>query len=177
MMNQMVSMVGPITPGAHGHGLRTGAGMEEGTGIVRQGGALAEELGPALGRGLGLAADAERATTNLVAQGAQKSPATEHHHTSHQGPEMYPIDDPEKKKVPGYPQDMWMPMDEMFGDTPENYGLRKGWSGAMMGMMTLVRVVTDDVYDKIMDLKAKQPPSSIKQPASEKHMQHQHPKK
>jgi hypothetical protein len=58
--------------------------------------------------------------------------------------EMYPKDDPEKKKVPGYPQDMWMPMDEMGGNKPENYGLRKGWSGAMMGMMTLVRVVPEE---------------------------------
>ena len=75
--------------------------------------------------------------------------------------DMYPKDDPEKYRVPGYPQDMWMPMDEMFNHKPENYGLRKGWSGAMMGMMTMVRVVTEEVYDKIMDLKAeaeKQPP-------------------
>ena len=75
--------------------------------------------------------------------------------------DMYPKDDPAKYRVPGYPQDMWMPMDEMFNDKPENYGLRKGWSGAMMGMMTMVRVVTEEVYDKIMDLKAeaeKHPP-------------------
>ena len=67
--------------------------------------------------------------------------------------DMYPKDDPEKKKIPGYPQDMWMPTDAMF-NKPETYGLRKGWSGAMGGMMTLVRVLPEEVYDKIIELKA-----------------------
>ena len=65
--------------------------------------------------------------------------------------DMYPKDDPEKKKIPGYPQDMWMPSDGMF-EKPENHGLRKGWSGAMGGMMTLVRVLTPEKYDEIMRL-------------------------
>jgi len=167
MMNQMVSMVGPITHGAHGHGMGAGAGMEEGMGVIRQANALSEELGPSLGRGLGLAADSERATSNLVgpviAQ-AQQPPGHERHGTTDPAMDMYPKDDPEKKKIPGYPQDMWMPMDEMFNDKPENYGLRKGWSGAMMGMMTLVRVVSEEVFDKIMDLKSKQPPAHHPQP-------------
>ncbi|MGH9657348.1 MAG: multicopper oxidase family protein [Bryobacteraceae bacterium] len=143
MMNQMMSMVGPIT---HlGHGLHTGAGMEEGMGIIRQSGALAEELGPALGRGLGVAADAERATSNLVAQAPSQHPQ----HAAGPARDLYPKDDPEKKKIPGYPQDMWMPLDELAGDKPENHGLRKGWSGAMMGMMTLVRVLPPSLFDKI----------------------------
>ncbi|MSV35038.1 MAG: copper oxidase [Bryobacterales bacterium] len=61
---------------------------------------------------------------------------------------LYPVDDAAKKAIPGYPQDMWMPMDEMFAK-PETYGLRKGWSGAMMGMMTMVRVLPPDLYDEI----------------------------
>jgi hypothetical protein len=154
MMNQMMSMVGPVSHG--GHGLHTGGSMSEGMGILRQGGALAEENGPALGRGIGPAGDRERAVSNLVAASAQEHAG---HAMAKPGDpmEMYPKDDPEKKKVPGYPQDMWMPMDEMFNDKPENHGLRKGWSGAMMGMMTLVRVLPPEVYDKIMELKAKQP--------------------
>ena len=63
---------------------------------------------------------------------------------------LYPMDDPAKKAVPGYPQDMWMPMDAMF-DKPENFGLRKGWSGAMMGMMTIIRVLPGERYDEIMN--------------------------
>jgi manganese oxidase len=74
------------------------------------------------------------------------------HHTN--GPvEPYPKDDPVKKKVPGYPQDMWMVDDGPYAARPENHGLRPGWSGAMMGMMTLVRVVTPPVYEKIQELK------------------------
>jgi hypothetical protein len=56
---------------------------------------------------------------------------------------------------PGYPQDMFMVMDDMVAK-PETYGLRPGWTGGMMGMMTLVRVLTPELFDKIQDLKAKQ---------------------
>lgn len=57
-------------------------------------------------------------------------------------------------EVPGYPQDMWMPMDEMAGDKPELLGLPKDWTGAMMGMMTLVRVVDPNVFDQIQKLRS-----------------------
>lgn len=57
-------------------------------------------------------------------------------------------------EVPGYPQDMWMPMDAAAGDKPELHGLPKNWTGAMMGMMTLVRVVEPDVFDHIAKLRA-----------------------
>ena len=148
--------------------------MTDGMGMLSQGGALSDEAGPALGRGLGLAADSERATSNLVAnQAPQEHEAHEGHAAVPPGDpmEMYPKDDPEKKKVPGYPQDMWMPVDELFAAKPENFGLRKGWSGAMMGMMTMVRVLPEEVYDKIMDLKAGQPaqPST---PAGAAHEHH-----
>src|SRR5437879_5458716 len=66
-------------------------------------------------------------------------------------------------QVPGFPQDAFMEgpmmaMDKMV-DKPENYGLRAGWSGFMQGMMTFVRVLEPDMYDKIMALKAKQSPN------------------
>jgi len=61
---------------------------------------------------------------------------------------FYPVDDPAKRAVPGYPQDMWMTMDAMY-DKPQNFGLRKGWTGGMMGMMTMVRVLPPDLYDQI----------------------------
>jgi len=167
MMNQMASMVGPVSHG--GHGMHTGGSMPEGMGMLRKGDALAEENGPMLGRGIGLSGDRERATSNLAGTGQA---GHEGHVMGKPGDpmEMYPKDDPEKKKVPGYPQDMWMPMDEMFAGTPENYGLRKGWSGAMMGMMTMIRVVPADVYDKIMELKAAQ----AKQPKEKKQDEHKH---
>lgn len=190
MMNQMVSMVGPMSHGG-GHGMHTGGGAEEGMGVIRQGDALSEELGPTMGRGLGLAADSDRSTSNLVAQapGSAVYSCTHHPEVKQSGPgkcpkcqmdlvkagsapaagheghmsttdpamDMYPKDDPEKKKIPGYPQDMWMVEDDKYNYKPENYGLRKGWTGGMMGMMTMVRVVTPEVYDKIAALKSQNP--------------------
>jgi FtsP/CotA-like multicopper oxidase with cupredoxin domain len=81
--------------------------------------------------------------------------AAESAHAKHMSSDavgFYPKDDPAKRAVPGYPQEMWMTMDEMY-DKPENYGLRKGWSGAMMGMMTLVRVLPPELFDKIEAMK------------------------
>lgn len=130
MMNQMVSMVGPM---AHmDSGMHTGMGMEEGMGVVRQGNATAEELGPALGRGMG-----------MTSREQQISHATVHEHES-----MSAMDST-KSRVPGYPQDMWMTMDEIVAK-PETYGMAKGWTGAMMGMMTSVRVLEPDMYEEIM---------------------------
>jgi hypothetical protein len=63
-------------------------------------------------------------------------------------------------QVPLFPQDAFMegPMMAMDKDVekPETYGLPAGWSGFVGGMMTLVRVLPPEQYEKIMDLKAKQ---------------------
>jgi hypothetical protein len=56
---------------------------------------------------------------------------------------------------PGYPQDMSMAMDEMVAK-PETYGLRPGWSGGTMGMMTVVRILKPELFDRIQELKAEQ---------------------
>ncbi|MBO0724528.1 MAG: hypothetical protein J2P52_02925, partial [Blastocatellia bacterium] len=55
----------------------------------------------------------------------------------------------EKKKVPGYPQDMMMIVDDDVAK-PETFGLAPGWTASMMGMMTLVRVLPEDKYNEIM---------------------------
>lgn len=55
------------------------------------------------------------------------------------------------KRVPGYPQDMWMTMDAEVA-RPETSWLPEGWTGSMMGMMTLVRVLPPDQYDRMMAL-------------------------
>jgi manganese oxidase len=64
-------------------------------------------------------------------------------------------------QIPLFPQDAFMegPMMAMDKevDKPETYGLPAGWSGFVGGMMTLVRVLPPDQYDKIMELKARQP--------------------
>jgi hypothetical protein len=41
-------------------------------------------------------------------------------------------------------------------EKPETYGLPPGWSGYSGGMMTLVRVMPPDRYDKIVALRAQQ---------------------
>ena len=131
MMNQMVSMVGPM---AHaGHGVQTGKGMEEGMGIVRQGHALSDDMAPGFGRGMGETTEKDRNTSNLVAQGrvSQQIPSNG------------------RKRVPGYPQDMMMILDKEVAK-PHTYGLPPGWTASMMGMMTLVRVLPPAMYDEVM---------------------------
>ncbi|HXG64940.1 MAG TPA: multicopper oxidase domain-containing protein [Blastocatellia bacterium] len=152
MMNQMVSMVGPM---AHmGHGTHTGLGMEEGMGMIRKGNALSEELGPGFGRGMGMAAR-ERETSNLAGQqGAYVCPMHPEVRSNKPGTcpkcgmALAPAQK-DNKRVPGYPQDMWMTMDEAVVK-PETYGMAPGWTGATMGMMTYVRVLPPDMYEKVM---------------------------
>jgi hypothetical protein len=59
---------------------------------------------------------------------------------------------PNAAEVPGYPQDMAIVMDELVAK-PETHGLRKTWTMGMMGMMTMIRVLTPDQYDEIQRLK------------------------
>ena len=65
--------------------------------------------------------------------------------------------------VPGFPQDAYMEGPMMNVDSlvqkPENYGLPRGWSQFMQGMMTFVRVLPPDLYDRIMAMR-RRPPSS-----------------
>ena len=137
MMNQMASMVGPIS---HvGQGMHTGMGMEDGMGMVQQGHALAEELGPSLGRTIGLGAEFEKTITNLPLQ-LQQSAGQEMRHG-------------EPQMAPGFPQDMFMAMDEEVAK-PETYGLRPTWSAGVQGMMTLVRVLPLALYEKVKELQA-----------------------
>jgi hypothetical protein len=139
MMNQMTSMVGPLMM-SHASGART-ADMESGFGVAT-GAALAESRGPALARTVGVGAEAERAVSNAPIDAAQ--------HAGHQMP-----GGPPGASVPGYPQDMYMVMDDLVAK-PETHGLRAGWTAAMMGMMTLVRVVKPELFAKIEALKAEQ---------------------
>jgi len=55
-------------------------------------------------------------------------------------------------QVPGFPQDAFMDMgmDEAVAK-PQNNGLPRNWSAMMMGMMTLVRVLPTNLYDRVMN--------------------------
>jgi FtsP/CotA-like multicopper oxidase with cupredoxin domain len=158
MMNQMVSMVGPMSHA--GHGSQTGKGMEEGMGVVRQGHALSEDLGPGMGRGMGMTSQ-ERNISNAVGpqdqhqgHGQQPSPAqgkgseVQPGQAERLGQLTNPDDERRRKSVPGYPQDMVMFMDKEVAK-PETYGLPPGWTGSFMGMMTMVRVLPPGLYDEV----------------------------
>jgi hypothetical protein len=136
----MVSMVGPM--GHVGQGMHTGGGMEEGMGIVRQGSATDEELGPSMGRGMGNTVDSDQATSHSIGQTEKTSERTTNTTLGA---------DKNSDKGPGYPQDdlMMMPMDAAVAK-PENNYLAPGWSGALAGMMNLVRVLPPAKYDQLM---------------------------
>ena len=80
----------------------------------------------------------ERPISNAVR--AQAGAPERGGHAGHSGP---------KKRVPGFPQDMFMPMDDEVAK-PETYGMAKHWTGATQGMMTIVRVLPPDRYDEVM---------------------------
>jgi len=132
-MNQMVSMVGQF--GRNDNGMPAGMTMEQGMGMIQRGPATAKENGPSIGRSMGVGSTNEQNVTHAM-----------NHDMS--GMQMG-----EARSTPGFPQDMWMPTDEM-AIKPETYGLPKGWTGGMMGMMTLVRVLPPDLYTKVKRLQA-----------------------
>ena len=55
---------------------------------------------------------------------------------------------PDAPQVPGFPQDMFMAADALVAK-PETRGLRPTWTGGMMGMMTLVRVLEPSAFEAI----------------------------
>jgi manganese oxidase len=132
MMNAMASMVGPLS--APGPGLPADGRMEDGMGMPHGGHALSPKMGPSLGRATGVT--------------AEQPTAHAHHHNGGAAA-------PGAPGIPGYPQDMFMVMDEEVAK-PETHGLRPGWTGGMMGMMTLLRVLSPERYDEIMAMKARQ---------------------
>jgi len=52
--------------------------------------------------------------------------------------------------VPGFPQDAFMEMGmDAAVEKPETFGLPPNWSAGMMGMMTMVRVLSENEYAEI----------------------------
>ena len=145
--------------------------MEEAMGMLREGHATADNKAPSLGRGLGIGSTTDMARSNgpLSQSEADKAmaamPGMDHskmpgmNHGAMQGMNMAELPK-NATQVPLFPQDAFMegPMMAMDKevDKPETYGLPAGWSGFVGGMMTLVRVLPPDQYEKIMDLKTKQ---------------------
>jgi hypothetical protein len=182
MMNQMSSVVGPMT--RNGRGVPMGLGMEQGMGILREGGATSDDKGPSLGRGMGVGSTRDQAVANgpLSGQRVQQSMSNgagmEHDAMPGMQQEGMQMTAPELAKdassIPGFPQDAFMEgpamaMDKLV-EKPENYGLRPGWSGFMQGMMTFLRVLPPELYDKVMAFREQQ----NGKPQTMPEMQHQH---
>lgn len=152
MMNFMSSMVGPM--GGHAmKGMPAGGGMATGMGMVTRGPALSEEFGARLGRGLGEQLTPERAVANGMKMG-QGTGHGGHGETA--------------KKAPGFPQDMMdmMPMhsaeDLKKINKPETRGMRRSWFTGVEGLMTVLRVLPQDLYDKVLSGKGEiEPGASI----------------
>jgi manganese oxidase len=164
MMNQMSSNIGRMTRAPRGR-MPAGVNMENGMGMLtgEPGVPTGDDYGPSLGRGMGLGSTNDQQTSNGPV-GKESAPRGM---TGMQGMQMSQDSGdiaPDADSVPGFPQDAYMEgpmmaMDEMV-KKPENDGLPVGWSGFMQGMMTFVRVLSPDRYDKIM----RRPEKSDKQP-------------
>jgi len=103
---------------------------------------MTSNVGPMTRPGQGMQAGADKAMGNMPGM----------HHDTMPGMSMRELPK-SANQVPLYPQDAFMegPMMAMDKevDKPETYGLPAGWSGFVQGMMTLVRVLPPDQYEKI----------------------------
>ena len=128
MMNHMVSMVGPM-PGMN-KGENRGEAVPEMPGDDLASGAL----GAGLERSLGPMVTADRE----VMTG------------------MRPSDMQVKFKVPGYPQDMMdmhgmlTPAEMKKVSVPLTRGMRRNWTMGTHAMMTILRVLPDELYEKVI---------------------------
>jgi manganese oxidase len=173
MMNQMSSTVGPMT---RRPGMPMGVSMENGMGMLdgTPGVPLGEDYGPSLGRGMGAGSTNDQPVANTPfspAKAAQAISGMQREQMQHEHKQMSEVPQ-NANQIAGFPQDAYMEgpmmaMDDMVSK-PETYGLRPGRSGFMQGMMTFVRVLEPDLYEKIMTLRREQ------KPMQNMPMEHQH---
>ncbi|HEY3393402.1 MAG TPA: copper oxidase [Lacipirellulaceae bacterium] len=139
MMNHMVSMVGPM-PNHMMHETHRSAAIPQLLGEELASGSLGAGLDPSLGP----AAGRERA----VMTG------------------MRPAEMDKKFAVPGYPQDM-MEMHGMLSpeemqkvNGPLTRGMRRNWFMGTHAMMTVLRVLPDELYEKVVLGRGEVPPGA-----------------
>ena len=173
MMNQMSSNVGPMS--RSGRGIPAGVSMENGMGMLTGDPPVptGEDYGPSLGRGMGFGSTRDFPKAN--------GPVSQQNSMQHmQGMEHGNMQDDiaqNADSVPGFPQDAYMEgpmmaMDEMVAK-PQNYGLPRGWSGFMQGMMTMVRVLPPDKYEEVMERirRGEKPPMNMHHMPNTQHPQ------
>jgi hypothetical protein len=159
MMNQMSSNVGPMS--RNGAGMPAGLDMNQGMGMLNgtPGAPMGDDYGPGLGRGLGVGSNNDQPVVNgpMSHDSAQRAQGMNPQRPDGKTHDMTMTADIAKdaNRVPGFPQDAYMESPMMAMDKaverPQNYGLRPGWSGFMQGMMSFVRVLPPDEYDKVME--------------------------
>jgi hypothetical protein len=179
VMNFMSSMVGPMG-GHTVQGMRAGQSATGGMGIATGGPALSDAYGASMGRSMGEMTGLERAVGNMtvmppltgnsampgmsLARGrsgmagmlGMAMPTDNPPHAGHGGHGAMMGGRP-TERVPGYPQGMMdMPMamtDEELGKLTakrETRGMRRDWYTGLQGLMTVVRVLPPDLYDRVM---------------------------
>ena len=159
MMNQMSSIAGPIS--RRGKGMPAGLDMNNGMGMLNgaPGAPIGEDYGPSLGRGMGVGSTNDHPVTNAPLAQHAAMPMQDMSGMQHGAMDMETDIGKDANRVPGFPQDAYMESPMMAMDDrvekPENFGLRPGWSGFMQGMMTFVRILPPDRYDRIMELSRK----------------------
>jgi hypothetical protein len=161
MMNHMTSMVGPMGHGMGG--MMMGADMATSMGMLKRGPALSEENGASLGRGMGEQTGTERTVSN------------HQHGSSHGG---HKGEDP-RYKVPGYPQDhmdmhgmMYTNADLAKINKPLTRGMRSSWYMGVEALMTVLRVLPPDLYDKVLTGKGEVKPGASVPGLKEGEMHH-----
>ena len=177
--------------------MENGMGMLNGTPTVP----LGDDYGASLGRGMGMASTSDMATTNGMLTTQQSGAGAPQHPMQQGAMPMKPGEPramnqtgtdegmqqmmqegkaklqvaPDANTIPNYPQDAFMEgpmmnMDAMV-DKPENFGLPRGWSENMQGMMTFVRVLPPDKYqsmvERIAAAKESATPAAMTMPVAE----------
>ncbi len=145
MMNFMSSMVGRM--GGHTvKGMPAGGSMATGMGMLNGGSALSREFGASLGRGTGEQTGPDRAVGNGRMLGMGDGRMSGMGSGGHSGG---------RGMVPGFPQDMFG-MNEYTEaqvkklNRPETRGMRRDWFKGVEGLMTVVRVLPPELYDKVV---------------------------
>ena len=162
VMNFMSTMVGPM--GGHTvQGMKAGQSSTGGMGIATGGSALSSEVfGPSMGRSMGEQTGTDRAVGNMSVMPGMRSGTQggmsgmpgmgSQGGGGHGGMRME-----DASKVPGYPQGMMdMPMElskshlKKLTGKRETQGMRRDWYTGVEGLMTVVRVLPPDLYEKVM---------------------------
>lgn len=129
---------------ALGSGLLPGVEMDPAIGRPRGGPALDDENGPALGHGLGpqTAPDQRERTGPPLGEGGRMMGMG--------------ADDP-RWRVPGFPQDMMDMKAMQYSESdlatirrPETRGMRTDWFTGVEAMMTVLRVLPDELYERVV---------------------------